>query len=177
MSKEKPFKNIGNEKFGKDGENLAEYQPTLDNLILNTEIIEARASKDELNMLYDQITSDPSVSDYFKKEFERPSIEEQVEHLKKGVEKAIENADSDISKETLDKMITQMKGYEGALKNLNEELSKRYNEDINVQLAVKKLDLIENEIKNIDDKLEKSVATYKINQERDISEDFKSSLN
>ena len=71
MSKE-TFQNIGNEKFGKDGENLAEYQPTLDNLILNTEIIEARASKDELNMLYDQITSD--VSDYFKEEFERPSI-------------------------------------------------------------------------------------------------------
>lgn len=177
MPIEKPNQNLENEKIGKDGEYIAEYQPTLDNLILNSETIEARASKDELNRMYDQITTDPKVSDYFSKELERPSIEEQVAHLKEGVEKAIKNARSSISKETLDKMITQLKGYEWALKNLNDQLSKRYDEDINVQMAIKKLDLIEAEMKNIDNKLEESVNIYKSNLERDPSDDIRPSLN
>lgn len=177
MPIEKPNQNLENEKIGKDGEYIAEYQPTLDNLILNSETIEARASKDELNRMYDQITTDPKVSDYFSKELERPSIEEQVARLKEGVEKAIKNAGSSISKETLDKMITQLKGYEWALKNLNDQLSKRYDEDINVQMAIKKLDLIEAEMKNIDNKLEESVNIYKSNLERDPSDDIRPSLN
>lgn len=174
---ESPEKKISSKEFGRDGENLAENQPVLDTLILNSEIIEAREARDELNRMFDTVKNDPLVAHYFRKQDERPNIEEQVAYLEEGVKNAIDNADSKISKETLEKMLTQLRGYEFALKNLNQELSSSFNEDINIQMAVKKLNLIEEEMKNVDNKLERSVEMYEKNQERDLSSDVSPGLN
>lgn len=144
----------------KKEDSLGDYKPVLDDLIFEGEKREFQSGKETLTNQIKEIKKDPNIASYFEKEANVAEIEKDIEIYETKIINAINNPNSPISKETLDKMIMQLRGYEYVLKTNKQELSARYNNDINIRVAITKITSLEEKINQLNSKLKKIVEKY-----------------
>jgi hypothetical protein len=157
---------------------LGVYQPALDSLILSGKQNELILNEEKLKSFKSE---NQDLTNYLSKEASIPGIQEQINHLKESIEKAVAEDNTSMSKETLDKAITQLRGYEQTLELIKKELNDEYNNTPNIESNIKKLNELENRIKRDKEELGIIMKLHESNESNqtpnDIKTDIKTRLN
>ncbi len=155
-------------------ESLGHFQPTLDEHIEKNSVGVLKENKRMLDEKYDEIINEESVSKYFKIEQRIPSLKEEIEQLKMVIEKEINQGKS--PQEKLSKIIESLRLLEKELED-GEAYLLENKDNQNIVDAIKKIEEIEREIKNIDIEINKQIQIAESDHDKRTDFDITGSLN